>query len=268
DAVETAMEEKHGPDYDAYRVEILCTFLQLAFQAVREALSLEEKRMKAMTLRTAGLTSFPDYLVLHMRKFVMETGWVPKKLDVYVYVDDAKSCYLKKLLEAQEEPAKLLSNDDIGVLSDFNNRFRAADFYNEVNIISSVERINLVRLLDAYAQDLKAFLYMNTTQHESDRFIFGDSFRLIRNSCEEAIFQQQIQGNRFKYYVGGEVMRLPFNTQKQEQRRASEAKDLPKTNLSDQYKKDCLNISIKKEGKCPCFLEWNQARRRSVRLDE
>ena len=29
--------------------------------------------------RTAGLASFPDYLVLRMRKFVMEKGWVPKK---------------------------------------------------------------------------------------------------------------------------------------------------------------------------------------------
>jgi len=30
----------------------------------------------------AGLLAltFPDYLVLHMRKFVMEAGWVPKKL--------------------------------------------------------------------------------------------------------------------------------------------------------------------------------------------
>ena len=35
-----------------------------------------------MPCRTAGLTSFPDYLVLHMRKFVMEVGWVPKKLDI------------------------------------------------------------------------------------------------------------------------------------------------------------------------------------------
>ncbi|KAF2314276.1 hypothetical protein GH714_024851 [Hevea brasiliensis] len=38
--------------------------------------------------RTAGLTSFPDYLVLHMRKFLMEEGWVPKKLDVYIDVPD------------------------------------------------------------------------------------------------------------------------------------------------------------------------------------
>lgn len=36
--------------------------------------------------RTAGLTSFPDYLVLHMRKFVMEEGWVPKKLGNFFFV--------------------------------------------------------------------------------------------------------------------------------------------------------------------------------------
>ncbi|XWS27939.1 hypothetical protein CRYUN_Cryun25bG0023500 [Craigia yunnanensis] len=39
-------------------------------------------------IRTAGLTSFLDYLVLHMRKFVMEAGWTPKKLDVYIDVPD------------------------------------------------------------------------------------------------------------------------------------------------------------------------------------
>ncbi|CAI0375521.1 unnamed protein product [Linum tenue] len=45
-------------------------------------------RAKTMAIKKAGLTSFPDYLVLHMRKFVMEEGWVPKKLDVYVDVPD------------------------------------------------------------------------------------------------------------------------------------------------------------------------------------
>ena len=30
--------------------------------------------------RSSRLATFPDYLVLHMRKFVMEAGWVPKKL--------------------------------------------------------------------------------------------------------------------------------------------------------------------------------------------
>ncbi|KAL0816210.1 hypothetical protein Bca101_072654 [Brassica carinata] len=35
---------------------------------------------KTTAIKTTGLTSFPDYLVLHMRKFVMDAGWVPKKL--------------------------------------------------------------------------------------------------------------------------------------------------------------------------------------------
>ncbi|KAM1057374.1 hypothetical protein ACFX2A_031327 [Malus domestica] len=45
-------------------------------------------KAKTMAVKSAGLTSFPDYLVLHMRKFVMEVGWVPKKLDVYIDVPD------------------------------------------------------------------------------------------------------------------------------------------------------------------------------------
>ncbi|XP_077254029.1 ubiquitin-specific protease 14 [Tasmannia lanceolata] len=43
---------------------------------------------KTTAIKTTGLTTFPDYLVLHMRKFVMEAGWVPKKLDVYIDVPD------------------------------------------------------------------------------------------------------------------------------------------------------------------------------------
>uniref|UniRef100_A0A1D1YQ29 Ubiquitin carboxyl-terminal hydrolase n=1 Tax=Anthurium amnicola TaxID=1678845 RepID=A0A1D1YQ29_9ARAE len=43
---------------------------------------------KTTAVKTAGLTTFPDYLVLHMRKFVMEEGWVPKKLEVYIDVPD------------------------------------------------------------------------------------------------------------------------------------------------------------------------------------
>lgn len=30
--------------------------------------------------RTTRLATFPDYLVLHMRKFVLSAGWVPKKM--------------------------------------------------------------------------------------------------------------------------------------------------------------------------------------------
>ncbi|KAE8672069.1 Ubiquitin carboxyl-terminal hydrolase 14 [Hibiscus syriacus] len=60
------------------------------FAAPEEIRDFYSSALKAKTtaLKTAGLTSFPDYLVLHMRKFVMEAGWVPKKLDVYIDVPD------------------------------------------------------------------------------------------------------------------------------------------------------------------------------------
>ncbi|XP_075075979.1 ubiquitin carboxyl-terminal hydrolase 14 isoform X2 [Nicotiana tabacum] len=60
------------------------------FSAPEEVHDFYSTALKARTtaIKTAGLTSFPEYLVLHMRKFVMEEGWVPKKLDVYVDVPD------------------------------------------------------------------------------------------------------------------------------------------------------------------------------------
>ncbi|KAJ7981674.1 Ubiquitin carboxyl-terminal hydrolase [Quillaja saponaria] len=60
------------------------------FSAPEEIHEFYSTALKAKTtaVKTAGLTSFPDYLVLHMRKFVMEAGWVPKKLDVYIDVPD------------------------------------------------------------------------------------------------------------------------------------------------------------------------------------
>ncbi|XVF04066.1 hypothetical protein REPUB_Repub05bG0049200 [Reevesia pubescens] len=60
------------------------------FSAPEEIHEFYSTALKAKTtaIKTAGLTSFPDYLVLHMRKFVMEAGWVPKKLDVYIDVPD------------------------------------------------------------------------------------------------------------------------------------------------------------------------------------
>ncbi|ESR65257.1 ubiquitin carboxyl-terminal hydrolase 14 [Citrus sinensis] len=60
------------------------------FSAPEELPDFYSTALKAKTTATksAGLTSFPDYLVLHMRKFVMEAGWVPKKLDVYIDVPD------------------------------------------------------------------------------------------------------------------------------------------------------------------------------------
>ncbi|KAF5730612.1 ubiquitin carboxyl-terminal hydrolase 14-like isoform X3 [Tripterygium wilfordii] len=61
-----------------------------SFSAPEEIHDFYSTALKAKTtaLKMAGLTSFPDYLVLHMRKFVMEKGWVPKKLDVYIDVPD------------------------------------------------------------------------------------------------------------------------------------------------------------------------------------
>ncbi|KAG5551182.1 hypothetical protein RHGRI_009572 [Rhododendron griersonianum] len=85
-----------------------------------------ELKAKVTATKTAGLISFPDYLVLHMRKFVMEAGWVPKKLDVYIDVPDTidiSDMCSKGIQPGEEllpEPAaedmaepKLLADDDI-----------------------------------------------------------------------------------------------------------------------------------------------------------
>ncbi|XP_078443561.1 ubiquitin-specific protease 14 isoform X2 [Wolffia australiana] len=60
------------------------------FSAPEEILDFFSTALNARTtaIKTAGFRTFPDYLVLHMRKFVMEEGWVPKKLDVYIDVPD------------------------------------------------------------------------------------------------------------------------------------------------------------------------------------
>ncbi|KAJ3679422.1 hypothetical protein LUZ60_017433 [Juncus effusus] len=61
-----------------------------SFSAPEEVHDFYSSALNAKTtaIKTAGLKTFPDYLVLHMRKFVMEAGWVPKKLDVYIDVPD------------------------------------------------------------------------------------------------------------------------------------------------------------------------------------
>ena len=70
-----------------------------------------------------------------------------------------------------------------GVLSDgreiavkrlfLNNRFRAKDFYNEVNMISSVEHKNLVRLLGCSCSGPESILIYEYLPNMSlDRFIF------------------------------------------------------------------------------------------------
>ncbi|VVA94817.1 unnamed protein product [Arabis nemorensis] len=55
----------------------------------------------------------------------------------------------------------------------FNNRHRATDFYNEVNIISTVEHKNLVRLLGCSCSGPESLLVYEYLQNKSlDRFIF------------------------------------------------------------------------------------------------
>ncbi|KAJ0231946.1 Cysteine-rich receptor-like protein kinase 2 [Hirschfeldia incana] len=55
----------------------------------------------------------------------------------------------------------------------FNNRHRAGDFYNEVNIISTVEHKNLVRLLGCSCSGSESLLVYEYLQNKSlDRFIF------------------------------------------------------------------------------------------------
>ncbi|KAK4741422.1 hypothetical protein SAY87_025010 [Trapa incisa] len=57
----------------------------------------------------------------------------------------------------------------------FNNKHRAQDFYNEVNIISSVEHKNLVRLLGCSCSGPESLLVYEFLPNKSlDRFIFDD----------------------------------------------------------------------------------------------
>nr|XP_023912664.1 cysteine-rich receptor-like protein kinase 2 [Quercus suber] len=57
----------------------------------------------------------------------------------------------------------------------FNNRHRAGDFYNEVNIISSVEHKNLVRLLGCSCSGPESLLVYEFLPNKSlDRFVFGN----------------------------------------------------------------------------------------------
>ncbi|KAJ8630465.1 hypothetical protein MRB53_023788 [Persea americana] len=66
----------------------------------------------------------------------------------------------------------------------FNNRHRAADFYNEVNIISSVEHKNLVRLLGCSCSGPESLLVYEFLPNQSlDRFIFD--FGLARSFQED-----------------------------------------------------------------------------------
>ncbi|GKV14547.1 hypothetical protein SLEP1_g25404 [Rubroshorea leprosula] len=64
----------------------------------------------------------------------------------------------------------------------FNNRHRVADFYNEVNIISSVEHKNLVRLLGCSCSGPESLLVYELLPNKSlDRFIFDTNRGRVLN---------------------------------------------------------------------------------------
>ncbi|XP_038713171.1 cysteine-rich receptor-like protein kinase 2 [Tripterygium wilfordii] len=64
----------------------------------------------------------------------------------------------------------------------FNNRHRAADFYNEVNIISGVEHKNLVRLLGCSCSGPESLLVYEYLPNKSlDRFIFDQNKGRVLN---------------------------------------------------------------------------------------
>ena len=78
---------------------------------------------------------------------------------------DPNSCQQGVLADGTEIAVKRLF---------FNNKHRAADFYNEVNIISSVEHKNLVRLLGCSCSGPESLLVYEFMPNQSlDRFIFG-----------------------------------------------------------------------------------------------
>ncbi|KAH7858424.1 hypothetical protein Vadar_023752 [Vaccinium darrowii] len=89
----------------------------------------------------------------------------------------------------------------------FNNRHRAADFYNEVNIISSVEHKNLVRLLGCSCSGPESLLVYEFLPNRSlDRFIFNSDrgktlnwekrYEIIIGTAEGLVYLHENNTNR------------------------------------------------------------------------
>ncbi|CAA6670655.1 unnamed protein product [Spirodela intermedia] len=87
---EGKLEGKEIASEDIVRPRVPLDACLATFSAPEEIHDFYSTALNAKTtaIKTAGFRTFPDYLVLHMRKFVMEEGWVPKKLDVYIDVPD------------------------------------------------------------------------------------------------------------------------------------------------------------------------------------
>ncbi|XP_031122934.1 cysteine-rich receptor-like protein kinase 2 [Ipomoea triloba] len=89
----------------------------------------------------------------------------------------------------------------------FNNKHRAADFYNEVNIISSVEHKNLVRLLGCSCSGPESLLVYEYMHNQSlDQFIFDANkgkalnwekrFEIIIGTAEGLVYLHENSRNR------------------------------------------------------------------------
>ncbi|OVA20753.1 Protein kinase domain [Macleaya cordata] len=89
----------------------------------------------------------------------------------------------------------------------FNNKHRAADFYNEVNIISSVEHKNLVRLLGCSCSGPESLLVYEFLPNKSlDRFLFDPNrgkalhwekrFEIVIGTAEGLAYLHENSNNR------------------------------------------------------------------------
>ncbi|XP_077244195.1 cysteine-rich RLK (RECEPTOR-like protein kinase) 2 [Tasmannia lanceolata] len=89
----------------------------------------------------------------------------------------------------------------------FNNKHRAGDFYNEVNIISSVEHKNLVRLLGCSCSGPESLLVYEYLHNKSlDRFVFDPDkgkalnwekrFQIIIGTVEGLVYLHENTKNR------------------------------------------------------------------------
>lgn len=78
------------PDEEIVRPRVPLTACLESFSASEQVPDFYSSAIKGRTtaIKSSRLATFPDYLVLHMRKFVMEAGWVPRKLDVFLDVPD------------------------------------------------------------------------------------------------------------------------------------------------------------------------------------
>lgn len=115
-----SLEEKNKKvgevgDAEAVRPRVPLQACLNAFSSPEEISGFYSSAIKGRTsaLKTVRLSTFPDYLVLHMRKFVLVDGWVPKKLDVFLDVPDELD--LTSFRSSGQQPTEeLLEEEDSG----------------------------------------------------------------------------------------------------------------------------------------------------------